>query len=61
MPLPTLTSDGPGWTLCFTATIAYCQVGQHFIGANKQVYRYYETPLKSIAAVCVKCAGEEDE
>ena len=55
----TKTRTAPGWQLCTTATIAYCQVGQHFIEANEKVYRYYETPLRSIAAVCVPCARKE--
>lgn len=58
LPDLTTTSTGPGWQLCHTATIAYCQVGQHFVGANEQVYKYYETPLRSIAVVCPECAKE---
>lgn len=59
MPLPQLETDtGPGWRVVYTATLSYCQVGQHFIGANEQAYRFWLTPLTSIATVCMKCAQE---
>jgi hypothetical protein len=59
MASATLTTTTPGeWKPGVTAGPNYCSVGQHFIGANERVWRYWTSPLVSRNCVCATCAGD---
>lgn len=60
MTTATLTTTTPGeWTPGVTNGTAYCDAGQHFIGAGERVWRYWTSPILSKSCVCAECAGAD--
>lgn len=57
-----LTTTTPGeWKPGVTAGPTYCTVGQHFVGANTRVWRYWTSETTSKACACGACAGEDHD